>query len=214
VKGAGRARPSHPSTFGDAGRVVHSVPDQRGHVYTKASAGGQARAGDALHYIAREGQHSEQDVALYAVDQDGELQRTEYADARAELEEAEHRYYQHLVFTLHREGGEAELDTERLVGEIAGKLREQHPEATVLLAVHTDTDKPHLHAVVGTDTTFQKRELAELRSYTFEQVQMQRDQQMQLERDPLAHEREQVLEQTREGDAASMARQPVLEWDD
>ncbi len=211
MKGAGRARGSHPSNFGNSGRVVHSVPDRQGHVYTRASAGGKARAGDALRYIAREGQELEGQIALYAVDQDGGLQPTEYADARAELEETEHRYYQHMVFTLHREADEATLDTGRLAEEIADKLREQHPEATVLLAVHEDTDKPHLHAVVGTDRTFQKGELAELREYTFEQVQQQREQQLQLERDPL--EPGLSWQVGDEGSSGRPAPHPELEWE-
>lgn len=146
----------------DNQRVVKSIPDRRGHPYTKTNGGGKARMQAAANYMDEREQ-----TQLYTLDQ-GHLHETDRHEAHDRIEDTETNYQQHLAFTTTSDSGKTFIDEREAARHIAQVIIERRPDAEIYaLAVHSDGKGDeravHVHAIVGTMTTLRHDDLRHFR---------------------------------------------------
>ena len=186
-------------------RVVRSVPDRQGNVYTKTSAGGKARASGAVRYID---QHEQ--TALYKLEE-GQVIQTDREAAVQQIEASEAKYVQHMAFTTTLRGEVA--DAAGAAQQIAQAIQERRPDAEIYaLAVHQGRDltdpNVHVHVVFGTGTTLRQRGQGSDLTH-FKEAAYQLEQRLTLERGySLNHDQQGEKPQ---GDGGRM---PLLEQED
>lgn len=151
-------------------RVVKSIPDKSGNPYTKTSAGGKARMQAAANYM-----DERENTQLYTLE-NGRLQETDRYEAAARIEDTETRYQQHLAFTTKLDSAGTHINEREAAEHVARSIRERRPDAEIYaVAVHSDGKGDekgvHVHAIVGTKTTFRREDLTHFReeAYKLEQ---------------------------------------------
>lgn len=146
-------------------RVVKSVPDRGGKVYSKnASEGTKSRMQGAAKYIDKHEQSQ-----LYTVDETGQFRETDRHEATQRIEETESKYSQHVVFTTELDPDTTIVDKEEYARMVTESVREVRPDADIYaVSVHDDTDNLHTHVTFGTDTTIRKEQLEEFRQHAYQ----------------------------------------------
>lgn len=147
-------------------RVVKSIPDQSGRVYTKTQSGGRARMQAAARYMDERG-HTQ----LYAL-REGQLHETDRDEACERIEETETKYQQHLVMTTTLESAHTYIDERNLANQVSQALQTRRVDAEIYaVAVHSDGKGEeklvHVHVIVGTDTTLRRDDLMHMRESAF-----------------------------------------------
>lgn len=148
-------------------RVVKSVPDRAGNVYSKTAGGAGQRTKAAVRYMDK---HEENQ--LYAPDQRGEVKEVNRYEAEERVDNTSSKYQQHVVFTTELKSGEAYVDEREYAQQVADSVRGVRPDADIYaVSVHTDKEgEGHIHAHVtfGTDTTIRREELNQFREEAYQ----------------------------------------------
>ncbi|WP_145999586.1 hypothetical protein [Deinococcus sp. UR1] len=148
-------------------RVVKSIPDRQGRVYTKTNSGGKLRMQNAARYM-----DERENTQLYVVDRD-RLREIDRHEVEARIEDTETRYQQHLVFTTQLDSGQNYVNERELAESVARSIQDRRPDADVYaVAVHSDGKGEekliHVHAIVGTETTLRREDLRHFREAAYQ----------------------------------------------
>lgn len=161
--------------LGSGQRVVRSIKDRSGNVYTKTSAGGKARATSAAKYMDQK-----EEKELYRYDARHGLTETNRYEVAEFIERTDTKYQQHLAFTTQIRGDTHMLPFQEreAAQELAQAIQARRPDAEIhALAVHQQGEQGniHVHVVFGTDTTLRRDDLTHFREVSFQMERQLQD---------------------------------------